>query len=101
MAATYFDDSEGDVPPFPELPEVSELPVASDAPELPLSGLLLPEDMSAPDCELPPVLPPLLSPLRWHAASEPNINIGTSNSAKPRFAGHLVGVLICVFLSIG
>ena len=69
---------------MPEVPELSEVP-----------ELLLPEDVPPPDCELPLLLPPLLSPLRWHAASEPITSIGTHNSASHRF----IVAFICMILS--
>lgn len=83
------DESEEEVPPVPEVPE---LPDVSELPELLLPELLLPDDMSAPDCEVPPPLEPLLppSPLRWHAASEPIMNTGTTSSASHRFVIALI-----------
>lgn len=69
-----------------------EAPDVSDPPELLLPELLLPDDMPPPDCEVPPLLAPLLplSPLRWHAASEPIMNTGTISSASHRFVIALI-----------
>ena len=77
------------------MPALPGVPDVSDPPELLLPWLLLPDDMSPPDCDVPPALPPLLSPLRWHAASEPITSTGTHNSASHRF----IAAFICMILS--
>lgn len=94
IAVGYFELEPDDEVPVPELPEV---PDVSDPPELLLPGLLLPDDMPPPDCEVPPPLVPLLppSPLRWHAASEPIRNTGKHSSAIHRF----IAAFICMILS--
>ncbi len=90
--AAYFDEpDDDDVPPLLcplLLPE--EVSPDFDSP------LLLPDDMPPPDCELPPPLLPALppSPLRWHAASEPMMNRGSTSAASRR----LLRVLICMIL---
>ncbi len=75
-------------------------------PGLLFSERLLPRDISLPDCEPPALLPlvplvPLpLSPLRWHAVSEPSAMSGTKSSASHRLVGVFISVVIAMLISL-